>query len=350
MTIFIRDGIMFICESKGSFDIACRMIRRFDFKAPLYLYASNKILESSDQSYLQLFDHYTSNFLTIPGILKHIKLVFLGAHESTPHCKISNAVGYIAKKTHTSVVSIQHGWIQPGLNFNTKIKNIDYTGVNTDNSRSLYHFSSILNFFGENGIGYPAPNHKKNKEKAVETGNNRIIIATNFNWGVYTENEFEEFSQAITMMCKYLPNSSIYHRPHPAERNATKSRLLHDDTGRPILNFHENPLACELDWPTVVITTPSTVALDYITTGIKTLIYTPKIFTSYIEELNLHASSFENGEEMLELLDANHKFSSSKIPLFPSSNFSDLIESLLLSTKDFVLSEEDFIKYCTFVA
>lgn len=342
----VRDGILFICESIGSFNLASRIVAGFKFECKIYLYLPKHLYESNYSNAVH-FDFYTSDLYAIPGLLQHIKLVVFGAHESTPYCRASIAIGYLAKQTETAYVSLQHGWIQPGLNFQTDLRRIGFSGIGSDNSRSLYRFSKILTFFGANGIGYPAPLEEQSEIKEVGS---RCVVATNFNWGVYSQNEIISFGKTIEAVRNAFPDASIVHRPHPAERSqGISSNFLRLVQKFGVSDCAELPASIDLGWPNLVITTPSTIALDYICIGIPTAIYCPEKFENHIADLKLNRISFKDFDSLQELLVCDNLVSGVSLPLFPNKSFKDFIDSLECRKNNYSLSEEVFIRYCEMV-
>jgi len=338
----MRDGIFFVCESLGGLNLAARMVSQFNFNCPTYVFLPEKLLKSNFDMVLS-FDFYTANPQTIPGILQWIKLVILGAHESTPHCRISNAVGYLAKATNTSHVSIQHGWIQPGLNFKTNTPNIDYKGINTDNSQSLFHFSRVIRFFGKDGIGYPSPEIKTAESLSHR---NRCIVATNFNWGVYSTEDIATFCDCVAGVRLEYPDAKMVHRPHPAER----SQGINDEfvklcTEIGMEDTSDCPGSEKLDWPDLVVSTPSTIVLDYISTGVHTVVYAPHIFKSHISELQLEIVSFKDLESLRSALKVEMAAVKEKILPFPSDAFAGQISALYGANNEYMLDENIFARY-----
>jgi|GEM_PF-6355790 len=343
MTNQVRNGILFVCESIGSLNIASRIVRNYNFRCPVYLFVIEKLLENN-QEIIENFGFYTTDPHTLPGLMQKIKLVLLGAHESSPHCRISNAIGFLAKQTGTAHASLQHGWIQPGLNFWTNIKNIDYRGFNTDNSRSLFHFSKILKFFGATGIGYPQP---LNKPPIASGTIEKIIIATNFNWGVYHQQEIKTFIESTHSVRSNFPNSLIVHRPHPAEKNP-QIQDAWDETYKncKIQSIAECEDSRDLLWPSLVISTPSTIALDYICLGIPTILYAPEKFQRHINDFSLEGISYNNPIELQALLDRIPDIRRAAIPKFPTDIFEHTLLELYRENQQYNLSEDTFFTYC----
>lgn len=342
-----RDGILFVCESMGSLNIALRIANQFNFQCPLYLFTLENLLSKSDEPCAS-FDFVTTDHNTIPGLLQYIKLVLLGAHESTPHCRISNCIGFLCKKTNTAHASIQHGWIQPGHNFFSSIKRVSYRGFETDNSRSLSQFSEIFSFFGKNGIGYPYPNQLA--EKKPNDSINNIIIATNFNWGIYSKPQIVEFINVVKEIRRKFPSSNIVHRPHPAEKAEKISSDWGDTYADLNIKCTRDNLEClDIKWPELVISTPSTVALDYITANVPTALYAPEIFESYVKELSLDTNSFAYAHEAMSAIEQALRNNNCNIPRFPSEKFAKMIENLVEEKKDFFLDEKIFLQFCDFL-
>ncbi|NIE73915.1 hypothetical protein F3J45_05580 [Pantoea sp. Ap-967] len=332
-----------MCESTGSINIAQRLASQFKFDAPIYLFTLERLLSQNEKAF-NLFDQITTEPHTVPGLLEKTKLVLLGAHESTPHCKVSNAIGYLCKQTGTAHASIQHGWIQPGHNFSSTLKRIDYRGTETDNSLSLFHFSKLLSFFGDDGIGYPYPNSTVRKLSSNAIHN--IIIATNFNWGVYSKHQIVSFIYAIKEIRAKYPQSTMIHRPHPAE----KKEQINQDWAEAYKQCNikctsEHPESLELDWASLVISTPSTIALDYITTNTPTALYAPEPFASFTHELSLNSRVFTNANEVIQATDYALNNTTHKIPKFPNRKFRAKIEDLIKLNEPFRLTEDIFFRF-----
>lgn len=341
-----RNGILFVCESVGSLNIARRVVKHFDFKCPIYVFTLDSLLIERKQE-LEPFNYITTDPHTVPGMLAHIKLVFLGAHESTPHCRTSNAIGFIAKKTGTALASIQHGWIQPGHNFTSSIKRIAYRGISTDNSRSLFHFSQILSFFGDDGIGYPYPAD----EPATAIKNNKnIIIATNFNWGIYDQSQVDTFTNSVKSLRNRFPDWTIVHRPHPAEKQETIENTwaaIYQEYN--IGSTRENSESQELSWPSLVVSTPSSIALDYITIKTPTVLYSTDLLRPFMQELSLESNTFCEPDEFIGAINRAGANTEKAIPKFPSKAFISTIHRLFETNKPFNLSEENFLKFGAFL-
>lgn len=340
-----RTGILFICESAGSLTIAHRIVTQYKFDCPLYLFTLEKLLQDNEYV-IDAFDYFTTEPYTLPGTLSKIKLVLFGAHESSPHCRLSNAIGFLVKKTRTAHASLQHGWIQPGLNFETSTKRLDYRGFETDNSKSLVHFSDVLSFFGDQSIGYPYPR----EQNLHDDSRSKILIATNFNWGVYKTSEIEVFLEAVKLTRRAYPKADIVHRPHPAEKKEqiqTNWRDIYEEYN--IKSTRDIPTCRDLNWPSLVISTPSTIALDYVTSGTPTIFYAPKIFDAFIKALSFENQSFTTTEQLESALSYQQMKNPCKIPKFPSPYFAEKISTLIEKNQAFELSEEVFFRFGEFL-
>ncbi|MFG0866347.1 hypothetical protein [Pseudomonas sp. FYR_7] len=340
-----RTGILFVCESVGSLTIAHRMATQYKFDCPLYLFTLENLLQHNVHL-VDAFDYLTTEPYTLPGTLSKIKLVLFGAHESSPHCRLSNAIGFLVKKTRTAHASLQHGWIQPGLNFETSTKRLDYRGFETDNSKSLVHFSDVLSFFGERGVGYPYPNERN----LHEDSRSKILIATNFNWGIYKASEIKEFLEAVKLTRETYPGADIVHRPHPAEKKEQIQidwQEIYEDYN--VKCTRDIPKYRDLSWPSLVISTPSTIALDYVTSGTPTIFYTPKIFDEFIKALSFENQSFTTPEQLGSILNYQQIKNPCKILRFPSPYFAEKISALIENNQEFELSEEVFFRFGEFL-
>lgn len=315
------------------------------------LYYPHSIDDSFDMN--NDFKHVTNDRIAIPGILQQIGLViFFNCASASPHLD-NNKISFIAKKTGTSVVTLQHGWIQPGFNFITDIKKIGLIGKNMDVSRSLYNFSEIIPFEGEHGIGYPFIDNATSKFRFPNGICFNILITTNFNWEVYSLENIVAFLKILLALKQQFPSINIKHKPHPAENisaiNSKIAQFYAEVLGiaieqLPTVTF--NNLNDALLWADVVISTPSTTVIDALMKKIPVLIFSQDVFKNVLTQFA--DITFDNSMRCCELmaqLVIDQRYSPPAIHSFKPAKFFDLVQDKINSCSEYKLDEEDFIKY-----
>lgn len=237
-----------------------------------------------DSVLVREFDFQIGDLLAVPGFLKNVGLVLLFANESSPICLTSIMVSKVARLTGCSVISVQHGWIQPGLNYISNLSRTEFSGRQGDNSKAIHHFSPVIEWFGDDGIGFPFKNHEIDPV-VPEHPEINFLVCSNFNWGVYSNENIVGFLKSIKNLSVRLPSANFCHRPHPAEKNMDLAGII----GFYSESFKNQQLEWDsidsaLAWADIVITTPSTTALDSICKGKPVYIYDNGAFDSVLNQ------------------------------------------------------------------
>jgi hypothetical protein len=343
----MRNDVLFVCEGRQhltSATVLAKHLEKVGIK-PL-LYYPHAIPE---EPALHVFKHMSNDIFVLPGILQWVGLVVFFTNESSPFCMVSNKIGFIAKRTGTPTVTVQHGWIQPGLNYSADLPKVGFTGRGTDNSPALWHFSPVLKFFGEDGIGYPNAGSnapiKISKNKAINA-----LISTNFNWNVYSRESIVAFLRALIATKENFPFINFLHRAHPAENPESISAELGfymDILGATSGSWPD--IGSALDWADVVISTPSTVVLDAYYKGVPSFVYKPPGFENSLAQAE--GITFSNGNELTSMMGAlltEGKYSDPKFPGFNPDRFEAVVREMISNAKPFNLQEEDYLQFVSF--
>jgi hypothetical protein len=343
----MRNDVLFVCEGRQHLTSAIVLathLQKVGINALLY-YPH----DIPEETALHVFKHMSNDIFVLPGILQWVGLVVFFTNESSPFCLVSNKIGFIAKKTGTPTVTVQHGWIQPGLNYSAGLPKVGFTGRGTDSSPALWHFSPVLEFFGEDGIGYPnaSDNAPINipKNKAVNA-----LLSTNFNWNVYSRESIVAFLRALIVAKENFPFINFVHRAHPAESPESISAEL---------GFYMDILGCTsgswtdigsaLGWADVIVSTPSTVVLDAYYMGIPIFVYKPSGFENYLTQAD--GIAFSNGSELTSMMGAlltEGQYPDPKFPRFNPDRFEAVAREMMVNAKPFDLQEEDYLQFISF--
>lgn len=340
----MRNHILFVCE--GVQHLASTMalgkhLKKIGMEASLFYPRAFPQLPG-----LRNFKFLITDKLAIPGMLQNVGLVVFFTNESSPFCMTSNRIGFIAKKTGTPTVTVQHGWLQPGLNYHSTHRKVGFIERESDNSHAIWHFSPIINFFGNDGIGYPlgvtpTPIEMPNREEL------NVLISTNFNWNVYSRESIVGFLRSLISLKQNFPFLNLMQRAHPAER----SKDLSNEIGfyMDIAGVSEGQwpdILGAIEWADIVVSTPSTAVLDAYFKGVPAFIYKPEEFANALADVN--GISFNNGKELTALvgtLITKKHYADPCFPSFDAARFESAIKKHLGRAKPFNLSEEDFLTY-----
>lgn len=292
------------------------------------------------------FNFQVGDLLAVPGFLKSVGLVLFFTNESSPVCLTSIMVSKIAKLTGCSVIGVQHGWIQPGLNYISGLSRTEFSGRRGDNSKAIHHFSEVIEWFGDEGIGFP---FKKEEVDPVipEHPEINLLICSNFNWGVYSNENIVGFLKSVKDLSVRLPSASLCHRPHPAEKNMNLGATIgfYSD----FFKTHDaewDSIDSALAWADIVITTPSTTVLDAICKGKPVFIYDNGAFDSVLENFKdiCFSGEAELASKVYNLLSGgDYEFPS--IEKFVPSRFTSRVRSEMSKTSEYNLSEDNFLDF-----
>jgi len=343
----MRDNVLFVCEGVQHLATTlalAKSLKKSGIESSLF-YGKGFI----DNSNRRVFKFLLNDKLAVPGILQNVGLVVFLTNESSPYCMVSNKIGFISKRTNTPTLSVQHGWIQPGLNYHSNLSKVGFTERDTDNSPALWHFSPVVNIFGDDGIGYPTGLHKPCFELPPKAEIN-VLISTNFNWNVYSRESIIGFLRALIALKQNFPFINLMHRPHPAE-NADKMiaelGVYMDIVGTKKGKWTD--IYNAIDWADVLISTPSTAVLDAYFKGVPSFVYKATGFEDALSQVNDIA--FKDGNELTSLMSSLLNKGTYCDPGFPAFNpekFESIIRQYLGRTPQFTMNEEDFIQYVNF--
>lgn len=305
---------------------------------------------SDEQMLPEHFCHVVTDIYAVPGFLQEVGLLLFLTNESSPFCMFSNKVALAAELTGTPALAIQHGWIQPGLNFKSATRRVGYVGRGVDNSRAIVHFARVLRYDGEDGIGYPLLKSEARRMSVPSSATLRVLVATNFNWGVYARESIAGFLRALTGLRVMFPGMRFSHRGHPAEQKQgiTAELGLHLD----VLSIEAAPNALEeaLNSADVVVSTPSTIALDAIAAGVPAFVFCPPEFA---EVRGLVGYPAFQGVEDLQLrfrrLLSESYYERPPIKAFDPESLLRHITTELTRTAPYALSCEDYVRFAGLV-
>jgi hypothetical protein len=345
----MRNSVFFVCEGRQHLSSAIVLAEALNAaNIPSILFYPHELPEPAR---LEAFTYYSNDHLSIPGLLQWVGLVVLFTNESSPHCIASTRVSFIAKKTNTPCVTIQHGWIQPGLNFESDMRNIGFWSSGADSSRAIWHFSEIIGYFGKDGIGFPGLSAEISTPRQPASPELNVLIATNFNWGVYSKENIVGFLRAIRALGARFPSIQFAHRPHPAESSEKIQKEIGfymDIADVPTGEWQSTDDA--LAWADVVISTPSTFVLDGLAQGVPTYVYSTETFSKHLG--GMEEISFSTPNKLVSQLTSlvtEGRYEAPDIPRFNAERFLAQINSRMKAAGAFELREEDYLNYVSFV-
>lgn len=343
----MRENVLFVCEGiqhLASTIALAKHLKKIGVNSCLY--HRHSILDNPDH---RIFKYIIEDKLAVPGLLQHVGLVIFLTHESSPFCMTSNQIGFIARKTGTNAITVQHGWIQPGLNYQSDLPKVGFTGRGSDNSPALWHFSPVLGYFGENGIGYPTGSIKKAIEFPANDSMN-VLISTNLNWNVYSRENIIGLLRSLITLKQTFPFLNLLHRSHPAEKSqamVAELGVYMETLGIDQGNWPDIDSA--IDWADFVISTPSTAVFDAYFKGVPTFVYE---FDGFKEALSIASGiTFSNGKELTSLISkllSEKIYSDPNFPAFKPEVFEREIRQHLEFSNEFNLTEENFLQYMAF--
>lgn len=344
----MRSLVLFVCE--GAQHLANgRLLARALGNAGIRscLYYPHELTPDVD---VGVFDFVMNDIFAVPGFLRDVGLVVFFTHESSPYCMVSNKIGFIAKETGASCMTIQHGWIQPGFNFRTPIKRVAFKGRDTDNSRAISHFSKVVSFFGDDGIGFPPLNAKQKRIGIDKRTEYNVLLATNFNWGVYSRENIVAFMRCVQQLGSAFPSLLIAHKAHSAEKSQNITGELGfylDSLG--VVSREWPSIESALAWADIVISTPSTVVLDAMSKNTPVFVFSTERFTSALEDMR--SISFSLPSDLVGKIGhllADNVYECPELKPFDSEKFVRIIRDGLARSKPYSLDEEAFLRYCMY--
>lgn len=303
-------------------------------------------------SKLPEFKHVINDVFAVPGFLQNIGLVVFFTNETSPFCMRSNLISWAAKKSGASTVCIQHGWLQPGFNFSTDTKLIGFVNP-ADNSQCVAPFSRMIGWEGENGIGYPGlKSEVRINYPDYSVRELSILVCTNFNWGLYTKESIVRFYRSLRDLKSKIPSIRLMHRPHPAE----KSTEIFEELGLSLAEFgllpapvSPIPFSSVIIGVDMVLTTPSTVVLDALSSNVPVFMYRDKPFMQFIKgfERITFSSSNELIQKASELID-NRSYPSINAYVYNENKVIDIINEGIRDSKPYKFEEEDFFHFAQY--
>lgn len=311
-------NFLFITQNKAHLTIATKLATVLKDKKIsknfIYHPVSSDISENT-------FDAQISDIRTLPAVVETMDLILFSVLETDFSCRASIIIYSLASKLGVPTLCMQHGMIQPGLNFFYNHEKANHHGLKPiKNFSEKKQFTDIVHYFGDSGIGYPLIDNKNLLKTAVNRegtrGDKKVLIATNFNWDIYTYEDIFNFSRIISLLKSNNDNFTLHHGPHPAEKflkdSLKKMTLTLEDIGIDQVNNHSS----SLEFYDFVITTPSTIYLDALSCGIPVFMYFPKTFNfhEYVNVFNSEILTFSNHNE-LQFLIEKYIFENKKINL-----------------------------------
>lgn len=302
-----------------------------------------------DTDPLTEFDNRVTDILAVPGFLRYVCLMVTFTNETSPQCMRTNLFTYAAKRTNTAVIAIQHGWLQPGLNFDSGQKNVGFIS-GSDNSRAVSHFGKQVEWEGEDGIGYfgltegteiTLPKPRQDRYSA--------LVCTNLNSTVFTREQAFQFWRCVSRLQDVFPYLRLYHRGHPAENSLAEFDALGmGDIARKMARSptSPHPMSASLVGMDFAIVTPSTTALDCVGAGVPTFLFEEK---SFIGKLDAFAGNlFRTHEDLIGLvrrLLGAAEYRKPTYPAFSPLKFTKIAYEAIRTTGEYVMSEEILMDY-----
>lgn len=120
------------------------------------------------------------------------------------------------------VIDIQHGLYQWGINFTDDSREVGFSGTSGISLPISTMADLQITWTGENAVGYPR--YKKIFHPAPKP-HGPILIATNTNWHIYTNEDRYRLLRMFSELFASLPRTRFVWKPHPAEFNPANSIL-----------------------------------------------------------------------------------------------------------------------------
>jgi len=133
-----------------------------------------------------------------------------------PHPAHNNVLLLTAllKELAIPVLDIQHGLYQWGINFTDTSLEQGFTGEAGISLPMKTQADYQVTWTGENAIGYP---RYKGAPPAPNVPNGPILVATNTNWHIYSEEDRQTFIRTLHLLFTRLDTVRFIWKPHPAE-------------------------------------------------------------------------------------------------------------------------------------
>lgn len=308
------------------------------------------INDDLNMSNIENLDYLVKDINLLPGFLKKVRLVVFFNYQSVFANRKFLQIGILLRKTNTPFICLQHGLIEPGLNFHTNGKIIDTVSTLSHTSMGIYHFNKFpISWDGPSGIGYPWKQVDSNNVALLSRKTKiNILVCTNFNWGIYSNEEIYSFIRIINLLKINYPHFDIRIKPHVAENLITidpfNYRLNFSDFNFKIID--DKDITDSLNWSDIVITTPSTTIIDSLSAAKPTFVFSTDIFFNFLTKFK--KISFHNSEELNSLiinLLRDKLYEWPKIKKFNTKKFMSLIDSNSNKNNDYILSEEDYSSF-----
>ncbi|TWF57149.1 hypothetical protein [Neorhizobium alkalisoli] len=200
------------------FAATVEMVKEFDF----LIYLPN-----IDGKARAAFDRLEARFTTDISffILNAAQLDVVLTFGCLPHVAHGNLLLLTAlmREIGVTVLDIQHGLYQWGINFTDDSREQGYSGTSGISMPISTLADQQITWAGVNGIGYP---RYKREHLAQPQSHAPILVATNTNWHIYGEEDRYRFRHILRQLFCSLPRTRFIWKPHPAEWSPTNPVLL----------------------------------------------------------------------------------------------------------------------------
>jgi hypothetical protein len=311
---------------------------------PLELDAAEELLD---------FDYVIKDPNAALGFLKVVGLVICFTNETSPFCRFSALLSFAAKASNTAIVTVQHGWLQPGLNFQSGMRDVGYRG-HVDNSLAVAHFTKQIEWEGPDGIGY----YDYDRDAVITRPRPRrerysALICTNFNFSVYSKEQNFQFMRCISRLSDAMPYLMFYHRGHPAEDTNVEFRRVGMTDLSAFAKFMPTapyPMASTLVGMDFCITMPSTTALDSLSAGVPVFIFEEKNFIGRMSAFD--GALFRTHQELtakVSRLISDGDYPEPSIKRYDSDKFVAVCADARQTSGEYAIDEATALQYFAYV-
>jgi hypothetical protein len=345
----LREIILFVCGNIAQIKFSDFISSECKLNSGIKSALIADINDNLNIEYIQNIDYFLKDINLLPGFLKKVRLVVFFNYQSVFANRKFLHIGILLKKTNTPFISLQHGLIEPGLNFHSDGKIIDTVSTSSHTSIGIFHFNKFpISWDGPSGIGYPWKQVKSsNLDLLTMKIKINILVCTNFNWGVYNNEEIYSFIRMINILKINYPHFDIRIKPHGSENlinmDLFNYRLKFSDFNFKI--FDDKCISESIDWSDIVITTPSSTIIDSLSAAKPTFIFSTKIFLNNL--IKFKKILFNNSDDLNTLIISllrDKKYEWPKLKEFDTKKFLELIDSNS-NNNEFKLTEEDYLSF-----
>jgi hypothetical protein len=294
------------------------------------------------------FDFVINDVMAIPGFLRYARLVIFFTSETSPHCLVSVLIAMLAKQTGASVLVIQHGLFQPGLNYFASSMPVGFLS-GSDATHAISHFDEILQWDGEDGIGcIGLKEDVEMKMPAKKSQLLNVLVSTNFNWSVLSDEDAFHFFRMMTRLKEKLPFLNFFHKGHPAEDLELLSKKLGLAKFRNLFSVIDPRSSFEsaLIGMDIAVTTPSTTVVDCINAAVPVFMFdAPQFRGRYSTLESIKFSTFpELLARFIEFIE-NEVYVQPRLSPFDQPKFVEIVRTRIKESQAFVIKEEYFLRF-----